>query len=115
MSITVESFTLEDDSSIAMATNVTNLFVEYSFLNFEYGELETPTSLPKPPPREATLYNFRKGTLGYSKHSRLLAGHCVLMSGQLLKSLFTAEFCLDSEQERLLTNMLKRGDPSEGR
>lgn len=61
MSITVESFTLEDDSSVAMATNITNLFVEYSFLNFEYGELETPTSLPKPLPGEAAVYSFRKG------------------------------------------------------
>ena len=62
MSITVKSFTLEDDSSVAMDTNITNLFVEYSFLNFEYGELETPCSLPKPPPGEAAVYNFRKGT-----------------------------------------------------
>ena len=62
MSITIESFTLEDDSAVAMATNVTDLFVEYSFLNYEYGELETPGSLPKPPPGEAAVYNFRKGT-----------------------------------------------------
>ena len=62
MSITIESFTLEDDSTVAMATNVTDLFVEYSFLNYEYGELETPGSLPKPPPGEAAVYNFRKGT-----------------------------------------------------
>ena len=34
MSITVKSFTLEDDSFVAMDTNITNLFVEYSFLNF---------------------------------------------------------------------------------
>ena len=61
MSITIESFTLEDDSTIATATNITNLFVEYSFLNFEYGELETPSSQPKPQPGEPAIYNFKKG------------------------------------------------------
>lgn len=61
MSITVESFTFEDDSSIATATTITNLFVEYSFLDFEYGELETPSSLPKPLPGESAIYNFKKG------------------------------------------------------
>ena len=61
MSITVESFILEDDSSIATASNITNLFVEYSFLNFEYGELETPSSQPKPLPGEPAIYNFKKG------------------------------------------------------
>ena len=44
-----------------MATNVTNLFVEYNFLNFEYGELETPTSQPKPLPGEPAVYNYKKG------------------------------------------------------
>ena len=61
MSITIESFTLEDDSTIATAINITNLFVEYSFLNFEYGELETPSSQPKPQPGEPAIYNFKKG------------------------------------------------------
>ena len=62
MSITIESFTLKAGSFIAEAANVTDLFVEYSFLNFEYGELETPSSLPKPLPGESANYNFRKGT-----------------------------------------------------
>ena len=59
MSITVESFTLGDDSAIAMATNITNLFVEHSFLNLN--ELETPSSQPKPQPGEPAIYNFKKG------------------------------------------------------
>ena len=61
MNITIESFTLEDDSSIATSANITNLFVEYNFLNFEYGELETPSSQPKPLPGEPAIYNFKKG------------------------------------------------------
>lgn len=62
MSITVESFTLETDSSIESNTHVCNLFVEYQFLDFDYGELETPTSLPKPLPGETITFNFKKGT-----------------------------------------------------
>ena len=62
MSITIESFTLETDSSMESDPHVCNLFVEYQFLDFDYGELETPTSLPKPTLGETITFNFKKGT-----------------------------------------------------
>ena len=63
MAITVESFTLEADSPLVEGSGVCNLFVEYQFLDFDFGELETPTSLPKPAPGESIVFNFKKGEL----------------------------------------------------
>lgn len=62
ITITVESFTLETGSSIESNAQIRNLFVEYQFLDFDYGELETPSSLPKPCPGETITFNFKKGT-----------------------------------------------------
>lgn len=61
MSITVKSFTLESGSSLAYNDSVKKVFVEYQFLNYDYGELETPSSLPKPKEGRDAHFNFKKG------------------------------------------------------
>lgn len=66
MTIIIESFTLESDSTAETADSTRyNLFVEYQFLDFDFGELETPSSLPKPAPGETIVFNFEKGTIQY--------------------------------------------------
>ncbi len=60
MSITIESFTLEAGCSLARNAGVTGMFVEYQFLNIDFGELET-NSLPKPKEGRDILFNFKKG------------------------------------------------------
>ena len=60
MSITVESFTLEEGSSLARNPGITNIFVEYQFLDFDFGELETK-SLPKPKEGMDVHFSFKRG------------------------------------------------------
>lgn len=67
MSITILSFTLESGCSLADDDTVKNVFVEYQFLNFDYGELETPSSLPKPLEGETVHFNFTKGVVVVSQ------------------------------------------------
>lgn len=60
MAITVESFTLETGSSMASNHGVKNIFIEYEFLDFDRGELETSSAL-KPVESDYAVFNFRKG------------------------------------------------------
>ena len=60
MSITVDSFTLESGCSLARNSSVKDIFVEYQFLNFDFGELETK-SVPKPKEGRDVFFNFKKG------------------------------------------------------
>uniref|UniRef100_A0A1X7TZZ9 RPGRIP1 C-terminal domain-containing protein n=2 Tax=Amphimedon queenslandica TaxID=400682 RepID=A0A1X7TZZ9_AMPQE len=57
-SLTIISFTLEEDAAVLSDPNVNNIFVEYSFLDYDIDELETPISLPKPPPGQPAIFNF---------------------------------------------------------
>uniref|UniRef100_A0A1X7U1H0 RPGRIP1 C-terminal domain-containing protein n=2 Tax=Amphimedon queenslandica TaxID=400682 RepID=A0A1X7U1H0_AMPQE len=57
-SLTIISFTLEEDAAVLSDPNVNNIFVEYSFLDYDIDELETPVSLPKPPPGQPAIFNF---------------------------------------------------------
>ena len=70
MSITVGSFKLKANSSVAKNNAIKNIFIEYQFLNFDYGELETPSSLPKPQEGQAVQFNFRKGSFKVSATSK---------------------------------------------
>ena len=42
--------------------NINNIFVEYSFLDYDIDLLETPVSLPKPPPGQPAIFNFTTGS-----------------------------------------------------
>ena len=60
VSITIESFTLETDSSMASNQHIKNFFIEYEFLDFDRGELETSSAV-KPPEGDSVIFNFKKG------------------------------------------------------
>ena len=59
--IQVTSLTLDSEALILDDPNVKQLFVAYKFLDYDPEELETPISLPKPPPNRPISFNFKKG------------------------------------------------------
>lgn len=62
--VEVCSLTLHSDSSIAQDPTVELLFVDYhGFLGLPPDQLETPHSLPKPPPGSVINFNFGQGNL----------------------------------------------------
>ncbi len=83
MTITIESFTLEEDSSTTVLhetdSRVANVFVEYQFLNFDFGELETPSSLPKPAPGESIHFNFEKGKTKQPLYNCTVTVHVIIL------------------------------------
>ena len=61
-SLTILSFTLEEESGVStMTPPVTQIFVEYQFLDFDSSDLETPTSQALPLPGQTAIFNFTKG------------------------------------------------------
>ncbi|XP_078365018.1 protein fantom-like isoform X2 [Oculina patagonica] len=58
--IQVTSLTLDSEAPILDDPNVKQLFVAYKFLDYDPADLETPISLPKPPPNRPISYNFKK-------------------------------------------------------
>lgn len=62
--IGVEWLKLEKNSSIWKNEDVRLLFIDFSFLDVQGEETETPNSLPKPKkPEDKCEYNFYKGWL----------------------------------------------------
>ena len=55
--------------------NISNLYIEYSFLDVPQEDLETPFSLPKPNPGEKITFNFRKENLSILRNLRQIFGH----------------------------------------
>lgn len=62
ISITIESFSVEPGSSLADDPTIAQLFVEYQFLSFNYGDLETVT-VAKPPPGQSAAFNLKTGVV----------------------------------------------------
>lgn len=62
MSISIHTFTLEAGCSLAYNDSVKNIFIEYMFLNCDYGELETP-SAKKPQGGGTIHFNFKTSKL----------------------------------------------------
>lgn len=70
--VEVCSLTLHSDSSISQDPTVELLFVDYhGFLGLPPDQLETPHSLPKPPPGCVINFNFGQGNL-YSIYTSLI-------------------------------------------
>ena len=63
MVIQVTSLTLFSEAPFLVDPNVQQLFVAYRFLDCDPADLETPTSLPKPPPDRPISFNFNKGRI----------------------------------------------------
>ena len=53
---------MEPGSSLADDPTITQLFVEYQFLTFNYGDLETVT-VAKPPPGQSVMFNLKTGVV----------------------------------------------------
>ena len=62
ISITIENFSVEPGSSLADDPTIAQLFVEYQFLSFNYGDLETIT-VAKPPPGQSAVFNLKTGVV----------------------------------------------------
>ena len=58
--IVVSDFEAAKDAAFINDDNVSQLYVEYKFLDIPVEDLETPFSLPKPAPQEKISFNFRK-------------------------------------------------------
>ena len=58
--IVVSDFEAAKDAKFVEDEQVSQLYVEYKFLDLPVEELETPFSLPKPAPQEKITFNFRK-------------------------------------------------------
>lgn len=58
--IQVTGLTLFSEAPFLVDPNVQQLFVAYRFLDCDPADLETPTSLPKPPPDKPISFNFNK-------------------------------------------------------
>ena len=58
--IIVSDFEAAKDAKFVEDEQVSQLYVEYKFLDLPVEELETPFSLPKPAPQEKITFNFRK-------------------------------------------------------
>jgi len=61
--IEISSFTFNDGSEVVEREDVKKLFVGMNFLNYDPGELESKSSLPKPPANEPVYFYFRKSKL----------------------------------------------------
>ena len=92
MSITVESFTLEADSSLIDDPTITQLFVEYQLLDYNYGDVETPSSLPRPSPGESIVFDFRKGE---GNSTFITVGDCLSFPLYM----YIHRFCFESSPE----------------
>ena len=53
---------MEPGSSLADDPTIAQLFVEYQFLTFNYGDLETVT-VAKPPPGQSVTFNLKTGVV----------------------------------------------------
>jgi hypothetical protein len=61
VAVTINSLSLNEESSVMKDPDITQLYVEYQFLGFHGQHLETPTSVMKScPPGNHLLYNFKK-------------------------------------------------------
>lgn len=60
ISIIISSIEVKSGSSLAEDPTIVQLFVEYQFLNFNYGDLET-ISVPKPPLGQSAMLDFKTG------------------------------------------------------
>ena len=58
--IIVSDFEAAKDAKFVEDDQVSQLYVEYKFLDLPVEDLETPFSLPKPAPQEKITFNFRK-------------------------------------------------------
>ena len=64
MSLCIESLVLEPGCSLLGREDILGYFVEFQLLNYNCGDLETPSVMVPPPQPITTLrFNFRKGGL----------------------------------------------------
>ena len=62
LSITVVSFTVESDCSLLTREDISGYFVEFQLLDYDYGELETPSVFTLPHSAHPVVFNHRTGT-----------------------------------------------------
>ena len=63
LSITIVSFTVEPGSSLTAREDISGYFVEFQLLDYDYGELETPSVLTSPHSTLPVVFNFKKGAV----------------------------------------------------
>jgi hypothetical protein len=73
LAISILSLIIHPESSVAQNPQISQLFVEYEFLNFDMNDLETPMSLCKPTNGQKIIFNFRQA---FSFHPTLDAENC---------------------------------------
>ena len=61
MSVSIERFSPEPACSLASQEDISGYFVEFQLLDYDYGELETPSVLVSTHPSLPVVFNFRKG------------------------------------------------------
>ena len=63
LSITVVSFTVQPGSSLVRRSDVSGYFVEFQLLDYDYGELETPSVYTSPHSTQPVVFNFKTGVV----------------------------------------------------
>ena len=63
MSLCIEKFTIEPGSSLTTRDDISGYFVEFQLLDYDYGELETPSVFTTPHSTQPVVFNFKTGTL----------------------------------------------------
>lgn len=58
--IEIQSFCFKEDSEVMARDDVKKLFVGMQFLNYDPGDLESTTSMPKPAANQPVFFNFTK-------------------------------------------------------
>ncbi|XP_044733849.1 X-linked retinitis pigmentosa GTPase regulator-interacting protein 1-like [Chrysoperla carnea] len=97
--IIIHKLTLFRNTPIISDRNIKQLYIEYTFLNFDDEEMETPLSLPKPePPRmESLVFNFERQFYFDSKLSPILRDK--VENDEVVKFFVISEPVLDSDGE----------------
>lgn len=97
--IIIHKLTLFRNTPIISDRNIKQLYIEYTFLNFDGDEMETPLSLPKPePPKmESLVFNFERQFYFDSKLSHILRDK--VENDEVVKFFVISEPVLDSDGE----------------
>lgn len=112
ITLAIHSISVEPGSSLARDSAITQLFVEFQFLNCDYKDLDT-VSVKKPVIVDSEPFNFTKGMEGVTYViSAFIIVLCVSISCFLVFDFTSAS----GENARLLlAEMLKVDSPSDGK
>ena len=61
MRVSIERLSVEPGCPLAAREDISGYFVEFQLLDYDYGELETPSVLVSPHSSQPIFFNFTKG------------------------------------------------------